>query len=150
MAVVPVLPTGLRRMFFVFFSVLSPVCFLISSWWHWIRSDCPHAHTQRRLQQVINYVCKGAERGTVPVVAAAISLCVCAGVEEDNTGHWKRFVAAMADVQMLCWCVLVCMLLSSAVFFIIPHSSPNLSRLPMSSAEITNQHPPFYLQLICI
>lgn len=56
----------------------------------------------------------------------------------------------MANVQLLCcWCAsefvphLCC-------FPLFPTVSPDLSWPPPSAAEITTQHPPLYLQLICI
>lgn len=82
-----------------------------------------HGHTQRRLLQVINNVCKA---GNKELCQCPLLPCFCMCVQEwekINTSCWNWFVVSMVNVYMCRWCLLVCMFVffcSSAVFYYSP------------------------------
>lgn len=111
-----------------------------------------HAHTQRRLLQVINNVWKAGnkELWQCPLLP---SFCMCAGVGEDKHEvlelvcclHGECVHAPLVFVSMY-----VCVFLQLCCFLLFPTASPNLSWLPLSSAEFTAHHRLLYLQPIFV
>lgn len=74
---------------------------------------------------------------------AAMFLHVCAGVGEDKHELLELVCCLHGEcvhVPLVFVSMYVCVFLQLRCFLLFPTASPNLSRLPLSSAEFTTHH----------